>query len=406
MPIKKERIGSYLTSHKITGTWCDAQARTLAYREIIDPVTQRMVINGQPQQPFLEVRNFALSPNGKHWAYVARDQVGEVVVVDGGLSRTWFEWISQSPLLWSSDSAQVAYTAKVAKGKYVVVAGEATFGPFSDEQPDAGGAWPAIRFHPKTDEIAYVAIQGECQQVEVSGKPYGPPLRTAMDLAFSDDGSRLVYRGCEREDSWFAVIDGKPAAPYIFVADLKLSTDGRRYIYRAENSRGEFVVFNNQEGEVFKSVSFPRVASHADAWTYRIREPGGGFRVAYNHEKGPLFQGVTAPAISPNGKHVAYEASLDHSNYFLVLDGKRQKEIYQGILDQSINFSSDSQNLTFIARSFGNKGPSTVILNGASSPQWSAIWTLPTFLNSTASVEYIVSVKNDFYWIEQSCSAL
>ncbi|HEY3378122.1 MAG TPA: hypothetical protein VGL77_11580, partial [Armatimonadota bacterium] len=109
----------------------------VAYRASSDRVRWHYVIDGDAQLDYIKVYGLLFSPDGKHHAYIAKDNNEKFCVIqDGkammtydeiadGLEKTWsYSLQSDSPLLFSPDSSSIAYSAASQGYCFVVLNGK------------------------------------------------------------------------------------------------------------------------------------------------------------------------------------------------------------------------------------------------------------------------------------------
>ncbi|MBI4057826.1 PD40 domain-containing protein [Candidatus Microgenomates bacterium] len=274
----------------------------------------------------IERNNFApyslptFSPDGRSLAYIASKTdvtwerlIGtpidkqEFVVVNNKIVGVYDEIVS--PLAYSSDGKQLAYTIKDESGMAVVVNGK------------KGERYLAIDTH-------------------------FPPL-------FSPDGTRLAYFAIrDREDKWTLVVNGQEQRGYDnrpLYSSLVFSPDSQKIAYWAGIGRNNFVqdkkwfvVVNSKESSKYDDVSYdPTLVFSLDSkkLAYQARRDNKSF-IVVNDEEGPVYDGVSWPIFSPNSKHIAYPARKNRK-WLVIVDGKEGK-LYDDIISHP-RFTPDSQ---------------------------------------------------------------
>jgi hypothetical protein len=153
------------------------------------------------------------SPDGQHFAYVARGQNEKFVVVDGVAGKhyedipgaTLTEAGRPPEIKFSPDSRRVAHVAKRAGKTFLVVDG-VEGKPY--DNINAG----SFVFSSDNKHVAYVAQNGDKQLVVVDGAE-GKAYDEVRDLRFSKYGRRVVYLA-KRSDKWIVVAEGAESGEY------------------------------------------------------------------------------------------------------------------------------------------------------------------------------------------------
>jgi hypothetical protein len=177
-------------------------------------------------------------------------------------------------LIFSPDSAQVAYAAKTDVTWAAVANGK------------EGKSYDGIRrlaFSPDSRRLAYLADSGEKMVFVVDGvegKPYASIveadaiklLHSCKDevywdayyiekpFLFSPDGQRAAYVAKVGEkrfnagEKWSAVVDGKEEQPYDGIGGLAFSPDSRHVAYVAGAGTKQFVVGDGKEGKQYDGL--------------------------------------------------------------------------------------------------------------------------------------------------------
>ncbi len=171
---------------------------------------------------------------------------------------------------------------------------------------------------------------------------------------FSTDGEHLAYSN-GKEHEYFMILDGKEQKHYYKVGSPTFSPDGK-LAYAAEDDTSTFVVINGEEGKHYPGVNLDSYSSslvfskdgtqEAHIVTQGKMLPDYHEFIVLNGKGQSPFQQVESPIFSPDGKHLAYIASLGKEK-FVVLDGKKIGKHYTGRIS-SLGFSNYGQ-LVYLA---------------------------------------------------------
>lgn len=192
-----------------------------------------------------------------------------------------------------------------------------------------------FEFGPDGRALAAVARRDGNGYAIVGPRTFGPygavgsaHILASFPIAFSPDGRRFAFRVRE-EERRFMIVDGRPQGPYTDVDHPVFSPDGARVAYAA-NQGGDhgrslyvvsggkwFIVVDGKPGEEFDSVGLATDA---------------GFP-------------TVSPTFSPDGKRMAYRASVEKKQ-FVVVDGKKETE---ADIILGLRFSPDSRHLAYTA---------------------------------------------------------
>ena len=293
----------------------------------------RFVFDGKASQQSMgaDLRDFAFSPDGDHFAYVwtspaARGPGTEKLIVDGKPSP-----ITPGAPQWSADSRHLYTTIRVN-----------------------GGRTP------------YVELQEDGKQVLRADdiRLYVPPVgNMAVALATKVSGLPAPHR--------FLVIDGKvvPGSEQIApnsIGDVVISDDGKHYAAKGKLPNGhEFVFADGKRGQDYTRFDLFHAYGPGVQPRYVGFTPAGnpvfvGFNgtaqfINVGGEEWPQLQYLTELAISPTGNRVV--ASALHQ---LQLDGK---SVSMPTADQiySLKFSPDGQHLAMAVQS---RAGITIFLDG------------------------------------------
>jgi WD40 repeat protein len=269
----------------------------------------------------------------------------------------------QGPVAFGPDGKRYAYAARNGEDVVVILDGTQIFrGRSSPSAPPV----QQLRFTPDGKHVYFFSASGDTLSSVVlmmDGKPASPPLDAISPLLFSADGSHWVLSAgaAKAPATKLVVIDGK-AADYACEA-ARISPDGRHVacFTRAEtlpagHSRGVLV-----DGKL--TVSGPKVdllkLSPAGDVFVRLLDVRNNSTLYRNGTLVEGSQGVTEVMWSPDGSHWAAKGiSNQGAVHWVMYDGKKQKD-YTQVSD--VFFAADSTAWAYLAQSA--KG-SHAVING------------------------------------------
>jgi len=278
------------------------------------------------------------SPDSAHWV-CAVSNGGKWVVVKDGVDGKQYDGILGSPV-FSSDSKHMAYLA-VLDGKTVVVRdGEEgkkymllpLGGPNSFMLNDL-----KPMFSPDSQHFAYVAGEDNKYFIVmdgVEGKKYS--LSVSVPL-FSPDSKHLAYCAVEKGGSVLVVRDGVEGKEYRGVVGLLYSPDSSRLAYAADTPKGWCLVVNDAEGKLYSDLRIrnaiatrehkPLLAvavfsSDSKHVAYVAKNEKSRYIVVVDDTEGKGYSYITNVTLSPDGKHVAYNAIGELGERYVVDGGE------------------------------------------------------------------------------------
>ncbi len=316
----KDRVASRPADAKVTGTWANLNARRVAYAVKEGPLH----VDGAPGPAGEGARGVSFSDDGAHVAYYLKRGAAGHFVKDTE-DRGAFAGFGMLPPVWSSD-ARAAFTARKvdASGKaewWIVVDGEARFGPFTDDQPGFGFGKSKLVWSPKG--LAYVAANGDTMRVEVEGAPLGDAFTLVRDpVFFADttgangaDGAKFAYRA-RRDDKWWLVSANHVHGPFDSCEEPVFAADGRLFFVAGDSERTKLYV----DGAVVEE--YPKVHEMAVGATAHALIIGDGTkrRVAHGAWQSDDYANLLGLDVTPDGAHASVVADKDGKEH-IVVDG-------------------------------------------------------------------------------------
>jgi len=198
----------------------------------------------------------ALSPDGRHLAYLVAVPGGKWFAVIGGIEGKRFDGIVAHPR-FSPDSKRTAYIAIVVeeeKKKWFVVTNGGEEGPY-----DVIGGFT---FSPDGKHLAYAAERDGIPWVVVDGKEqyrggFIPPVFSpnSKHIAYGNGQALAVYGRAVQMQQW-VVLDGLEQKHYRSVTkdSLTFSSDSQHLAYIVADETGQFVVIDGKEGKPYEEI--------------------------------------------------------------------------------------------------------------------------------------------------------
>jgi len=269
----------------------------------------------------------------------------------------------QGPVAFGPDGKRYAYTARNGEELVVVSDGSPIFrGKVSPSAPQV----QQLRITPDGKHVYFFSASGDTMSSVVlmmDGKPASPPLDAIVPLLFSADGSHWVLSAgaAKTPATRLVVVDGR-AADYNCEA-ARISPDGRHVAcftraatLPAGHSRGVLV-----DGKL--TVSGPKVdllklSPSGDVFV-RVSDATNNSTLYRNGTLVESSQGATEVSWSPDGAHwVVKGISKMGAAHWIMYDGEKQKD-YTQVSD--VVFSGDATAWGYLAQS--DKG-SHIVING------------------------------------------
>lgn len=205
----------------------------LAYK-ITTGYKQILIVNGNAQKEFDEIKEITYSPDGTQIAHKAKDGDKWLVVIDGQEHKRW-KWVGG--LKFSPDGKRFAYVVEKADKWFMVVDGQQSNQQYSSVE--------MVQFSPDGSRMAYSVSDGQKQFQIIDGQE-SKRYDEVTDAIFSPDNKHFAY-AAKTADKWFIIIDGQEEKSYDLVFSYRFSPDSRRLAYVAEEADKRFVVHDGQE---------------------------------------------------------------------------------------------------------------------------------------------------------------
>lgn len=351
----------------------------------------------QPEGSVVFQESGVISPDIRHFAYVAVSDDGMQVCVDKHYGKK-YDHIAKGYPIFSPAGNRVGYIADRADKHFVVID--------KKEYPGYDGAC-CLKFSPNGKYAAYIAQEKNKQFVVLNGHRmnsfdmidrifgvlFSPdstraayvakdatsnnvrlivngveshPFSTISEIAFSPDSKSLAYIAT-RDREYFVIREDQKEGPYDKVEGLTWSPDSSQLAYVAIKN-GKFLVVNN-ELETYAGEFSPQTffyesggyASRVQQITPPVFSPDGSvmaftklekekFRYIIGETTGPPFDFLSTAVFSPDSTRYAYVGATQTKNNIKmqVLSDRGRGPFYDEV--DLLVFSPDSKHLAYRAR--------------------------------------------------------
>lgn len=279
-----------------------------------------------PVQPML------FSPDGAHFAFIARSGGQEVVMEDGKQLAAGHGVVGRE-LSFSSVGNHLLFAMQDAGQNSTTVYVDNVPGPpmHTAEKP---------RFTTDGKHVFYIASRSPLKPFLVLDGKAGPAFSAIHDLTVSRDGSHVAYVGMGRTMyDPTVVVDGRSTAG---ASHVWMSSDGQHVAYLMANGRGRggSMVIDGKPGQNYDSVDSVTFTPKGGV-IYRAMSNQHSF-VVVNGTESPAYLSTSTFLFSDDGQHFAYIAR-DQDGTAMVLDGRPLKH-FSSIQDNPSR--SDSPHFT------------------------------------------------------------
>jgi len=305
-------------------------------------------VNQDQQQAFAMIdpnQGLIFSPDSNHLAYVASKDGQSWHLVKDGEPGEPFEQIKH--VTFSPDSKRLAYAGKIGEKWHIV------------EGDDKGPGYvdiKRVRFTPGSDQLVYAARGDDEAVMVLDGKKQKTFDYLPGEPVFSRDGERLAYAVAEerrRDVRMRIVVDGDTGPAYDGIGAYRFSPDGAQFAYMAvNNDEKAMMVHDGEVSDTYDSLGVPVFASdghHLAYSVYREENKNGKWSVIKDGEKGPFFDIVEDPVFCPRGERMVYLAQQD-DRFLVVEDGDIVGEYDWA---EMLTFSPDGKHLAYAAAEDG-----------------------------------------------------
>ena len=295
------------------------------------------------------------SPNGERLAYVARNEEGTLVVLDGKEGKP-YERIADS-LVFSPDSRHICYFAVLPGRKFALVLDGTESGNWDQAH--------SFVFSQDGAHHAYAALGNGRWAVIRDGTP-GDSFDNGIrpdSIRFSPDSQRLGYVAATGHKN-VAVVDGHPgkATDGIF-GPLCFSPDSRHVAYAAKQGNRFQIVRDEKSMGDFEEVSADEIVFSPDSKHLAyIAVRNDKWCLVLDEVPGPEWDGIGNGSVvfSPNSQRVAY-AAKQGLRWRIVVVNEGQGSEFDGIHYQWAQFSPDSRRMAYLA---SREGKWRLVLDG------------------------------------------
>ncbi|MBN1516607.1 PD40 domain-containing protein [Candidatus Sumerlaeota bacterium] len=409
--ISETKLGKNYATIRLLASIVSPDERHLA-TVIVKNGKQQVILDGEPSERYdgvvaLDVQGkLQFSPDSERLAYVVIKNTGNknpvtkmgkwVAIIDGKPGKE-YDFIGKN-IVFSPDSKRVAYVAGYVKSEEDLKKNEGLFDLRLVMDGEEGLLHENISsfspvFSPDSKRVAYVAKKDSKSAVIIDGEEVGAYDKVGMGRpVFSPDSLRMGFVAYD-EGKWFVVIDGEAGPRHERVSEnsLVFSPDSQRYAYAVkEEIRNDgkvqaevmWVVADGEPGEKYDAVEKIRFSPDSKHIAYKARQEGY-WRVVLDDEDGIEYPAIMDdwPYFSPDSQLVAYWLKPDNEDYWKLfltdVEGKNDPgslacackgitgSTWDGIVENSLKFSSDGKQVAFIALQDEKK---VMVCNGVMGP--------------------------------------
>lgn len=225
------------------------------------------------------------SPDSQRLAYVARQGTNFVPIIDRQPGRSYDEGVILTPSGLSADGKRFAYFART-EGRQLVIVDGTEVGPFEQ----VGVA--SLTFSPDSRQLAFKFSRGDLSYVWRDGREEGG-FESIAGIAFSPDSQRFTYLA-RRGGKWVAVLDGQESKSNDgIVGLLTFSPDSKRLAYAVRSGENAMIVADEQEGKPYRQAQEVRLRFSPDSkhLACSVQRPSGSLLVIDSTE-GPEYDAI------------------------------------------------------------------------------------------------------------------
>lgn len=217
-----------IKAHDVDKFLFSEDGKHLAYLISDDARTWRYVIDDKEQPAYPGVYGLVFSPDNHHYAYIAKNDAGKFGVVCDGKAMTFYDDIANgqqgtwsrysttdSPLVFSPDSASLAYVASMQDKSFVVQDGTPLREFTHTTAKPMNGQWISnLVFSANDHTLAYRVTDGTHDIIVTPDATWETPKGYKdTSLALSQDGKHIaLVAGGPGPQSVY--VDGKPGPYY------------------------------------------------------------------------------------------------------------------------------------------------------------------------------------------------
>jgi len=338
-------------------------------------------------RPQIRLSSLVVSPDGQHIAYAAR------------LS----EDLDSDLKTFDNSDQRMMRLGTVIETKWVCVCDNGVLpGVFNDID--------IIRFSADSQRVAMVASCSDGQRVVVNGEPQDKfESIDKSSLVFSPNSQRVAYIVASRGTS-YAIIDGERFGPYSRIDCVVFSPDSRRTAFTALAIRPDSacVVCDGKEQLSFTRRVYDPVFSPDSRRLAYVGRNDDDYRVVVDEVPGHAFSNIQSLQFSTDSQSLAYIAtpsggetrpeSIWHEGNlyeedFVVINEKSSASHWR--IQPPLVFHPDGQQVAFVA---GLPPNQYVAIGGYQSPFYD--YALPPVVLSRDGTRHaFVAVKNSLFYV-------
>jgi hypothetical protein len=192
------------------------------------------------------------------------------------------------------------------------------------------------------------------------------------NLVFSPDNRHVGFCACPAQhgSTWHVVRDGFEVASYPDIGEglLTFAADTGKLAYvGVRTDRKWLVLSDDKECGVYDTVAYLEFTPKGKhlVWTAKI---DNGWVVFRDGVKGRKFEELDSETLSPNCEQFAYRAK--RAGKWLVVLGETECKAYDGVGEDSLIFTGDSQHIAYVA---GDRGKFLVVIDTTESERYDGL---------------------------------
>lgn len=406
----RRKVASF-SEHPVTAFWVavlSAFAPGLAAQEAPDISLEEKRLYKAPGEEDVDAEKAAISPDGRRIALEAATRDGDRVA---WVDERWEKFALLSRPVWSHDSKRVAYVSREADSeKFFVVLDGKKSSPSYDSLDD-------LVFSPNSAQLAYTAGLGEMQFV-VAGDRKGPEFKDIRDPpVWSPDSKGVAYLAQNAAEK-YVIVAGERKLEYIQAFPPLYSSDGILG-YVAMRAKGEAVVpcvfVGNAVTELVDDQGEPFEGAALGPFFGRDSRDVAWIAVKSDDQKfifvnGKRFQPKHAPsflnlAVGPGGKLAWWTVIKEDTKAAVVVcDGERKETkgpdwiLHPDMLP--LAWSPDGSRVAHIALKMEKDDQTSerVVIGEKLSEPFEDIWGPPRFSADGKRVAFGYRKENAVFW--------
>jgi hypothetical protein len=336
-----------------------------------------IVVDGKEYGPYDSV---------PHGAYYTGPKVNPY---PGSVDLADYNTTPRQNLLFSPDGEHFAFIARKA-GQTIVVEDGKQIGEFNSSSGISGDLVDSLLFSKQGDHLVFVLHDQRKQTstVYLDGVA-GPTFYAIKSPWFSEDGHHLLYDAEPALGKHAIVKDGVPGQSFDFIDDSEMdhiatSPDASHLVYNAGDKQSIFAVIDGHANVDGRGFWMSPEGSHVAYIRYPgfQRGRGGvGQMLVMDGKPGLLYTKIGDLRFAPDG-HAVYSAMSSARKWFLI-NGAAESDPYNWVDLKTLVFSKNGLHMAYVA---ATDSGAHVVLDGRILKGFSGIKKPPYFLPDNSVV--------------------